>query len=225
MSKARGLPQRMAIFEQEVTVYPVSCEKLACGRSDIEWLQGVLAGGARIVQLRDKISTDREVYEKAVAFRRLTNEADALLIINNRVDIALAVGADGVHLGNSDFPAQEARKLAPELIIGVSANTREQAASAEARGASYFNIGPIFPTRTKGGLSRFLGLDAIPEWAAASPLPHTVMGGITFERIGELIAAGAKRLAVVTAITRADDIAAETEKWVKTITRHRNRQP
>jgi len=219
MNKAKTLQQRMEQFIREVTVYPVSCEALCNGRSDLEWLEAVLAGGARIVQLRDKISSDRQVYGKAVAFRKLTAEAGALLIINNRVDIALAVDADGVHLGNSDLPAEEARKLAPELIIGVSANTEEQAADAKARGASYFNIGPLFPTKTKGGLSTFLGPGAIGRFAARSSLPHTVMGGIKFHHIAELQAAGAERIAVVTAITQADDMAAETRRWARAIGR------
>lgn len=218
MDKATTLQQRLQRFERDVTLYPVSCEALCNGRSDLEWLEAVLAGGAKIVQLRDKISPDRVVYEKARVFRRRTLEAGALLIINNRVDIALAVDADGVHLGNSDLPAPEARRLAPELIIGVSANTAEQAASAQERGASYFNIGPLFPTTTKEGLREFLGIEAIGRFAALSDLPFTVMGGVKFEHIDELTAAGARRLAVVTAITRARDMEEETKRWIAAIT-------
>ncbi len=204
-------------FSEQVTIYPVSCEALANGRSDYEWLEGVLAGGARIVQLRDKKSDDRTLFEKAVFFRQKTREAGCLLIINNRLDIALAVKADGIHLGNSDLPAQEARRLAPDIIIGVSANTEEQAASAAERGATYFNIGPIFPTKTKEGLSSFLGTDAIAKFASHSSLPFTVMGGIKFKHIEELTSHGAHRIAVVTAISQAENIAQETRKWQKEI--------
>ncbi len=213
MDHPTTLNNRIKKFKTEVTIYPVSCEKLSRGRSDFEWLEAVLTGGARIVQLRDKETDDRRLYDKALVFREKTFEAGALLIINNRLDIALAVAADGVHLGNSDLPAAEARRLAPELIIGVSANTREQAASAHERGASYFNIGPIFPTNTKEGLNTFLGSKAIPEFSALSPLPFTVMGGIKFKHITELKALEAQRIAVVTALTMADDIASETKKW------------
>jgi thiamine-phosphate pyrophosphorylase len=209
--------QRLTRFENEVTVYPVSCEPLANGRSDIEWLDGVLAGGAGIVQLRDKESDDRALFQKAVAFREMTSRAGALFIVNNRVDIALLAGADGVHLGNSDLPAEEVRKLAPDLIIGVSCNSEEQAATAMERGASYFNIGPLFPTKTKKNLSRFLGAEAIPVFAARSSLPFTVMGGIKLEHVPQLTALGARRIAVVTALTMADDIAGETARWVATI--------
>lgn len=212
--------QRLDKFIEEVTLYPVSCERLARGRSDIAWLDSVLAGGAKIVQLRDKYSDTLRLFEKARIFRKKTLEAGALFIVNDRVDIALTSGADGVHLGNSDLPAAEVRALAPELIIGVSCNTEEQAAGAEARGASYFNIGPIYPTQTKDGLSTFLGPAAIKKFRARSPLPFTVMGGIKKEHIPELTAMGAKRLAVVTALTCADDIEAETRIWLEAI-KHR----
>lgn len=211
------LAERLQIFTEAVTVYPVSCEKLAGGRSDLEWLAAVLAGGARIVQLRDKEAGDRELFAKAQAFRRLTSAAGALFIVNNRLDIALLSGADGVHLGNSDLPAEAARQLAPALLIGVSANTVDQAATAQARGASYFNIGPLFPTATKAGLKEFLGAAAIPAFRAVSPLPFTVMGGVKLDHVEELVARGARRLAVVTALSQAADIAAETGRWIAAI--------
>lgn len=211
--------QRLRQFIEQVTVYPVSCEKLACGRSDIQWLTGVLAGGAKIVQLRDKISDDRALLAKAQKFRKMTAEAGALFIVNNRVDIALLAGADGIHLGNSDIPAQEARRLGPDLIIGVSANTEEQAAAAKESGATYYNIGPIFATKTKAGLHNFIGPQAIVNYSAHSDLPFTVMGGIKKEHIAELTALGARRLAVVTALTAADDIGQETRLWHEAITK------
>ena len=209
--------QRLQKFIEQVTLYPVSCEKLACGRTDEEWLDAVLAGGARIVQLRDKVSEDRAFFAKAQIFRRKTAEAGALFIVNNRLDIALLAGADGIHLGNSDLPAPEVRRLAPDLLIGVSANTREQAASAQVRGASYYNIGPLFPTATKAGLTSFLGDAAIPAFSAASGLPFTVMGGIKLEHVPRLTALGASRIAVVTALTRAENIEEETRRWIAAI--------
>lgn len=217
--------RRMAQFIAEVTVYPVSCEALAAGRTDEEWLTAVLAGGARIVQLRDKKSSDQVLLAKAKRFRQLTATAGALLIVNNRVDIALLAEADGVHLGNSDIPAQEARKLGPDLIIGISANTEEQAATAAARGGSYFNIGPLFPTQTKEGLSSFLGPEAIPTFAARSSLPFTVMGGIKFHHLEQLSRHQAQHIAVVTALSQAPDIAAETHRWATTIAALRAPRP
>ena len=208
---------KVSFFREKVTLYPVSCEVMANGRSDIQWLEAVLAGGARIVQLRDKHSDDRAFYQKALVFREKSSEAGALFIVNNRVDIALLANADGVHLGNTDLPAQEVRKLAPELIIGVSCNTPEQAATAKERGASYFNIGPLYTTETKKKLTPFLGPDVIKTFTSQCDLPFTVMGGVKLDHIQELLARGARRIAVVTALTRAKDIAAETRRWIEAI--------
>lgn len=209
--------ERLAQFINEVTVYPVSCEKLAAGRSDLEWLDGVLAGGARIVQLRDKVSDGRTLYAKALAFREKTRTAGALFIVNDRLDIALMTAADGVHLGNDDLPAEEVRRLAPNLIIGLSCNTEEQAAAAAARGASYYNIGPLFPTQTKEEAREYIGVEAISRFSRRSSLPFTVMGGIKFDHIPQITAAGARRIAVVTALTQAPDITAATREWVAAI--------
>ncbi len=209
--------ERLNIFTNQVTVYPVSCEKLALGRTDIDWLAAVLAGGARIVQLRDKISDDRSLLAKAKRFREMTTEAGALFLVNNRLDIALLAQADGIHLGNDDIPVPEARALAPEMIIGVSTNSKEQVATAQKRGASYYNIGPLFATKTKAGLHEFIGPAAIPEFSCQSELPFTVMGGIKREHISQLTSLGARRLAVVTALTKATNIAEETKCWNKEI--------
>ena len=211
--------EKLAHFREKVTLYPVSCEPLANGRSDIEWLDGVLAGGAKIVQLRDKFSDDLTLYRKALIFREKTRDAGALFILNNRVDIALLVKADGVHLGNTDLPAREVRKLAPQLLIGVSCNRPEHAATAKERGASYFNIGPLYQTETKKNLTPFLGPDGVKTFSALCDLPFTVMGGIKLEHVQDLAAYGARRIAVVTALTQAEDIAAETRRWIAAIDR------
>ena len=211
--------EKITFFRKKATIYPVSCEPLARGRSDIEWLEGVLAGGAKIVQLRDKYSDDRVLYEKALIFRKKTNEAGALFIVNNRVDIALLAKADGVHLGNTDLPVEKVREFGPELIIGVSCNKPEQAATAKERGASYFNVGPIYTTETKKDLTPFLGSDAIELFSSLCDLPFTVMGGIKRNHIQDIVAKGARRIAVVTALTQAKDIAAETRCWIAEIDR------
>lgn len=208
---------RVTKFINEVTLYPVSCQKLAAGRSDREWLDAVLTGGAKIVQLRDKESDGHLLLEKARYFRKKTSEAGALFIVNDRLDIALLSQADGVHLGNDDLPCAEVRRFAPELLVGVSCNTEEQAANAEARGASYYNIGPLFATGTKEGIKDFLGLEAIPRFSRHSTLPFTVMGGIKKQHIPPLLAAGVRRPAVVTALTQAPDIAAETREFISLI--------
>ncbi len=215
--------KRIVQFEEEVGVYPVSCEKLAAGRSDREWLDQVIAGGARIVQLRDKESNDRELLAKARYFRVKTSEAGVLFFLNDRLDIALLSDADGMHVGQKDLPPEEIRKLAPDILIGHSCNTEEQtkilgeAVEQQESAVSYYNIGPLFTTGTKEGLHHFLGTAGIGEFSKHCPLPFTVMGGIKLQHLDDVLAAGAKRVAVVTAISQAQDMAAETAIWQKRI--------
>lgn len=211
--------KRLVQFEEEVGVYPVSCEKLAGGRSDGEWLDQVIAGGARIVQLRDKESNDRELLAKARYFREKTSEAGVLFFLNDRLDIALLSDADGMHVGQNDLPPEEIRKLAPDILIGHSCNTEEQTrvlgkeVEQNTSAVSYFNIGPLFETGTKEGLHHFLGAEGIGTFSRHCSLPFTVMGGIKLQHLDDILAAGAKRVAVVTAISQAEDIAAETAIW------------
>jgi thiamine-phosphate pyrophosphorylase len=215
--------RRLRQFTEEVTLYPVSCEKLSAGRTDREWLDGVLAGGARIVQLRDKESKDALLLEKARYFRMKTKEAGALFLVNDRLDIALLADADGIHVGQEDLSPAEIRKLAPDFIVGLSCNNEEEVETLvrtiakHPNHVSYFNIGPLFSTGTKDGLQSFLGPEAITAFSGKCPLPFTVMGGIKYGHIDELVAHGAKRIAVVTAISQADDIEGETAKWIQAI--------
>jgi thiamine-phosphate pyrophosphorylase len=215
--------KRLKQFEDEVAVYPVSCEKLAAGRSDKEWLDQVIAGGAKIVQLRDKESNDRELLEKAHYFRLKTREAGVLFFLNDRLDIALLADVDGMHVGQKDLPPAEIRKLAPNILIGFSCNTEEQAMNLgkeveeQKSAVSYYNIGPLFETGTKEGLHHFLGSGIISKFSRHCTLPFTVMGGIKLTHLDEILAAGAKRIAVVTAISQAENIAKETATWQQSI--------
>lgn len=190
-----------------VDLYPVTCEPLSAGRQDVDVLEGVIAGGAKIIQLRDKESSTKSLYEKALQFRECTKRHGLLLIINDRVDLALAVGADGVHIGQDDLPVAAARHIAPELLIGASTHSLDEALAAQVADADYVNIGPIFPTKTKDGLSRFLGAGAIHRIAPNLSIPYTVMGGINAGNIEDVLRRGARRIAVVSAVTMATDIA------------------
>jgi thiamine-phosphate pyrophosphorylase len=186
-------------------LYLVTCAELSDGRSDEAIVAAALAGGVRLVQLRDKRATRRELFAKAERLRALTAEHGALLIINDHVDIALAVGADGVHLGQSDFPVPAARRLLPEQLIGASTHSLADALRAQAEDADYVNLGPIFPTATKEHLTHFLGPVAIAQIAPHLHIPFTVMGGIKLSNIDQVVAAGARLVAVVTAVTQAAD--------------------
>ena len=207
----------MLLFQQ-VDVYPVTCERLSEGRTNLEVLEAVIQGGSKIIQLREKDYPKRDLYNQSLKFREITARAGVLLIINDHVDIALAVEADGVHLGQEDLPVQVARKLAPELLIGVSTHSLEQALQAEKDGADYINIGPIFSTETKEGVGRSLGPTAISEISPRIKVPFTVMGGINEANIDQVLAQGARRVAMVTAITRATDIAEKVRSLREKIT-------
>jgi thiamine-phosphate pyrophosphorylase len=191
---------------QEVDIYPVTCERLSAGRSNLEVLQGIIQGGARIIQLREKEYSAKDLYHLALKYREITSRAGVLLLINDHLDIALAVEADGVHLGQDDLPVAAARRIAPELLIGASTHSLEEAKQAQDDGADYVNIGPIFPTKTKEGIEHYLGPDAISVIAPEIRIPFTVMGGINESNLDQVLVKGARRVAVVTAITQAPDI-------------------
>ena len=190
----------------EIDLYPVTCERLSAGRSNREVLEAIIQGGAKIIQLREKDYSKRDLYHLAVHFREVTTRAGVLLIINDHLDIALAVGADGVHLGQDDLPVKAGRKIAPELIIGASTHSLEEALQAQEDGADYVNIGPIFPTKTKEGVESFLGPQAIADIRPKLKVPFTVMGGINETNMDQALEKGARRVAMVTAITQAPDM-------------------
>ena len=196
---------------QQVDVYPVTCEELSGGRSNLEVLEAVIEGGARIIQLREKKYPKKDLYHLALKFREMTAKAEVLLIINDHLDIALSVEADGVHLGQDDLPVPVARQLAPELLIGASTHSLKQALQAEKDGADYVNIGPIFVTKTKEGVESSLGPEAIARIRPQIKVPFTVMGGINEKNIDQVLAEGARRVAMVTAITKAPDIVAKVK--------------
>lgn len=186
-------------------LYVVITESFCNGRASEDILDAVLEAGVRLVQLREKDMSDAALYDRALRFREHTSRADALLIIDDRIDIALAAQADGVHLGQHDMPLDRARALAPNLIIGASTHSLDQALSAQSKGADYINIGPIFATNTKQLTTPPLGLDTMEDISRHIDLPFTCMGGIKPHNIEDLVQRGAKHPAVVTAVTAAPD--------------------
>ena len=196
--------QRLAAFD-EADLYVVITEAFCGGRSALEVLDMTLAAGVRLVQLREKNMDGGALYRRALEFRRRTEAAGALLIVNDRVDIALAAGADGVHLGQEDFPVDAARRIAPELIVGASSHSLAEALAAQDAGASYVNIGPIFATQTKSVITGPLGPEALEQIAPRLRIPWTTMGGINRANIGQVVSRGARHPGVVTAVTAAPD--------------------
>lgn len=192
----------------ETDLYVVITEAFCAGRPALDVLDACLEAGVRLVQYREKDADGRTLYAGARAFRERTAEADALLIINDRVDVALAVGADGVHLGQGDLPMAAVRRVAPDLILGASSHDLDEAMTAQEAGASYVNIGPIFPTQTKAVPTGVVGPDMIDAIAPHLNVPFTCMGGIKAHNVAQVTARGARHVAVVTAVTAADDVAA-----------------
>ena len=156
---------------RQAGIYLVTSQALSAGRTTLEIAQAALAGGIRLIQLREKELPTREFFRLAEQMRQLTDDVGALLIITDRLDIALAVGADGVHLGQEDLPITAARRLAPDLIIGASTHSIAEAQQAEKDGASYINIGPLFPRRPSNGTVSFSDWKGCGAFPPPSPCP------------------------------------------------------
>jgi thiamine-phosphate pyrophosphorylase len=207
---------------RNIDLYPVIGERFCSGRPSVEVLESVIDGGAKIVQFREKDFPEREIFLRAEQYRKITADAGILLIINDRVDIALAVGADGVHLGQDDIPLEAAREIVPDLLIGISTHSIGEALIAQEGGADYVNVGPIFSTNTKQGLHRFLGPEAVTAIGEKVEVPYTVMGGIKESNLDEVLCRGARRVAVVTAVTQAPDVVKATRSLIRRITNYGN---
>lgn len=197
----------MSVDFSKVAVYLVTDPGLSEGRSELEVVRAAAAGGVRLFQYRDKQATAREYLEKSRALAALCRDLGVWLLLNDRVDIAACVECDGVHLGQSDLPTAEAKALlGPGKIVGRSTHDVAQARQACAQGADYINIGPVFPTATKQVAVHPVGLEMVREVTRVATVPVTTMGGIGLGNAADVVAAGADRVAVVTAITQARDI-------------------
>lgn len=188
----------------------VIIDKKACLRlkgRDLAYIaEEAVAGGADVIQLRDKESEARELVEAGRAIRKAVGKDKAVFIVNDRPDIALAVGADGVHLGQDDLPVAYARSiLGKDKIIGLSTHSLEQASGAQNSGADYIGVGPVFSTPTKPGY-KAVGLGLIEKVKEMNGIPFVAIGGIDESNIDDVIAAGGLRVAVVRAVCGAEDV-------------------
>lgn len=176
------------------------------GRNVVDVTRAALRGGAPAIQLRMKDAPAREMAALARALLVETRAAGALLFINDRVDVALAVGAEGAHVGQDDLPAAAARHIAPPgFLLGVSAETVDLARRAEAEGADYVGVGPVYGTGSKADAGDAIGLDRVTEVASAVRIPVVTIGGITAENAPGVIRANAAGVAVISAVMRASD--------------------
>ncbi len=190
----------------DYTLYLVTDRELMSCDTIEESVERAIAGGASVVQLREKNATSREFYELAVRVKKITAPRGVPLIINDRIDICLAADTNGVHLGQKDIPCDIARRiLGSEKIIGVSAATPEEAAKAERDGADYLGVGAVFSTSTKTD-TRPVTPEIIRGIRAAVTIPFVVIGGINSENIETLKGLGINGAAVVSAVVAQPDI-------------------
>ena len=190
----------------DYSLYLVTDRTLSLGRRTVDIVREAVAGGATCVQLREKSCGTRDFVDEARAVRALLAGTGVPLVINDRVDVALAVGADGVHLGQTDMRITDARRLTgPGMLIGISAECVEDAVQAQAEGADYVGVSPVFSTPTKTDTAPPLGLAGIAAIRAAVSLPLVGIGGIGPANAADVIRAGCDGIAVVSAIVSAAD--------------------
>jgi len=189
-------------------LYVITDEKLQRGRSHVEVARSAIRGGADVIQLREKTTASGDFYRIALELRKLTLDAKVPLIINDRLDIALAVDADGLHVGQDDLPASVARRLlGPGKLLGVSADKPEEALLAEKDGADYIGVGPIFDARgTKPDAGAPQGTGMMAPILEKCRLPIVAIGGIKSGNAKSVLEAGATSVAIVSDIVAADDI-------------------
>jgi thiamine-phosphate pyrophosphorylase len=187
-------------------LYAIIDSQALGGRSHIETASQLIRGGAKAIQLRDKLSSRGELLSIAQQLKNLCSEHGVLFIINDYLDIALATGADGLHLGQEDLPIPLARRLLPiDIILGCSVNTVDQATTAESDGADYIAVGSIYPTLSKE-TAKVVGLERLRQIRQAVSLPLVAIGGINKDNAAEVSAAGADAVAVISAVLQTKNI-------------------
>lgn len=182
----------------------------------VDALKAATDGGARLFQYRDKLSPPKDVYRHAERLRQAAGDVGARFIVNDRCDIALAVDADGVHVGQEDLPVTEARAImGPSKLIGLSTHTIDQVKAATRSDADYLGFGPVFPTSTKADHEPVVGVEGLRAVRAVTDRPIVAIGGIGLEQIPAVMAAGADAVAVLSAVWAADDPAAAVAAFIR----------
>jgi len=199
-------PHRAAAL-LDTDLYGITAEELSQGRTNLQVVSEMLEAGVKIIQYREKRKSFAEKYRECAEIRHLTQNAGATFIVNDHPDLALLCEADGVHLGQDDYPLQKVRPLVGEtMLIGVSTHSPAQARQAVAEGADYIGVGPLFPTLTKGVPVQPVGLEYL-DWVVSNlSIPFVALGGVTIANVGEVRRHGARLVALVKEIVSAHDI-------------------
>jgi len=206
-------------------LYVITDEEIAGGLSHAEIAQRAIAGGADVIQLRDKVHGCMELIRIARKLREITKKSGTLFIINDRLDVALTCGADGVHLGQDDIRVDVARQLAPSgFIIGISVRTVDEAVRAERDGVDYVVLSPVFSTRSKYNAGPGQGLDVLQEIRRTVSVPVLAIGGINRDNVCEVITAGADGVAVISGVVGSPDITAAARELKNLISESRKKR-
>ncbi|ABK61946.1 thiamine phosphate synthase [Clostridium novyi] len=188
-------------------LYLITDRSFLNGRSLAECVEDAIKGGATLVQVREKNISTRDFYNIAREVQEVTTKYNVPLLINDRIDIALAINADGVHLGQSDMPIELARKiLGDDKVIGISAGNVKEAIEAEKAGADYVGLGTVFFTGTKKDIDEPIGLAGLKEITEKITIPSVAIGGINKENAKSVLATGVDGISVISAILKNDDI-------------------
>jgi len=195
------------ILPNQTDIYALTNSELSLGRSIEDVVTALLNANVKIIQYREKNAAAKVMLEECTIIRKLTLEANACFIVNDHIDIAMLVGADGVHIGQDDLPFAEARKLlGPDKIIGLSTHNPIQAGKAEEEGADYIGVGPIFSTKTKKDVCAPVGFEYL-DWVVANcKIPFVAIGGIKMDSIANVVSHGGYCCAMVSEIVGSKDI-------------------
>jgi thiamine-phosphate pyrophosphorylase len=205
-------------LRRALKLYLVTDPVLHRGRGVMSTCEEALRAGVRFIQLRDKTASTRAFFDSALELRNLCRQYSSYFVVNDRIDVAMAAGADGVHLGQNDMPILQARRLmGPKAVIGVSVRTVEEALDAMNSGADYIAANLVFPTETKTDIKEPLGISMVQKLSCACSLPLIAIGGITPENTELMIRAGCSGVAVVTAIMNAESPGLEVEKFFRVL--------
>jgi thiamine-phosphate pyrophosphorylase len=198
---------RVRNYHFTTDLYCITAEEHSLGRSNIEVVREMIAAGIKIIQYREKDKKMKAKYQECQIIREMTKQAGVTFIVNDDIDLAILVKADGVHIGQDDLPIEKVRELVGEnMIIGLSTHSPQQAQEAVARGADYIGVGPIFKTATKKDVCQPVGFEYLDYVIQNSKIPFVAIGGIKVDNIAEVAKRGADCIAVVTDITTAQDI-------------------
>ena len=208
MNPVRGAERRRERTERFIRsrLYPVISSEFCAGRSPEEVFYAAAAGGAAVIQIREKNMEKSRLCDLVRECRRIADRFGVLLIVDDHADVAAEAGADGVHVGQDDLSVAEVRAISPELLVGRSTHNLPELLAAQREGADYLNIGPIFATGTKNVSYLPVGLEALSGLIPRVTIPFSVMGGIKREHVVPLLKLGVRHIAMVTEVTQAPEI-------------------